>query len=77
MCGPADPTRRSATRQSDGPNKSQSQASSTPHDIAKNSESGQERSALVELQIFVLARRLAISAPLAEALAPHVWGLPR
>ena len=34
----------------------------------------QERSTL-ELQIFCLAHRLAISAPMAASLAPLIWGV--
>ena len=36
----------------------------------------QERSTL-ELQIFCLAHRLAISAPMAASLAPLIWGIRR
>jgi hypothetical protein len=36
----------------------------------------QERSTL-ELQIFCLAHRLAISAPMAASLAPLIWGISR
>ena len=30
---------------------------------------------LIEIQIFSLARRCAISAPMASAIAPLIWGM--
>jgi len=42
-------------------------------DIAGNLEFRQAPS-LLEVQIFALARRCAISAPMAEALAPLIYG---
>jgi hypothetical protein len=44
-----------------------------PDQNAEAGASRQERSTL-ELQIFCLAHRLAISAPMAAALAPWVYG---
>jgi hypothetical protein len=42
-------------------------------DIANNFEFRQ--APLIEMQIFLLARRCAISAPMASALAPLIWSL--
>ena len=44
-----------------------------PEEITEAKAADQERSTL-ELQIFVLAHRLAISAPMAASLAPLVYG---
>ena len=44
-----------------------------PEETTEAKASDQERSTL-ELQIFVLAHRLAISAPMAASLAPLVYG---
>jgi hypothetical protein len=72
MRGPPDPEMRGAvTRQSDSP-VSQSHLPCT-EDITETARDLQVPS-LIEIQIFCLARRCAISAPMASAIAPLIWG---
>jgi hypothetical protein len=71
MRGPPDPeTNRGAT------------ANGTPNsslhpyctNITTEAASAYQAHSLIEVQVFCLARRCAISAPMALAIAPLIWG---
>jgi hypothetical protein len=73
MTAPPEPDmRRAVTRQSDSPI-SQSHLPCT--DISTEAKAADQERSTLDLQIFVLARHCAISAPMAQALAPWIWGL--
>ena len=43
-------------------------------DITTEAASAYQDPSLIEIQIFCLARRCALSAPMATAIAPIIWG---
>ena len=75
MQAPPEPEmRRAVTRQSDSP-VSQSHLPCT--DISTEAKAADQERSTLEIQIFLLAHRLAISAPMAASLAPLIWGIRR
>ena len=47
------------------------------HEEATQAKAADQERSTLELQIFCLAHRLAISAPMAASLAPLIWGIRR
>jgi hypothetical protein len=74
MTAPPDPNGNGAPSPDGAPSQNFEQLAGQLDKSSTETVSPPQARSRLELQIFVLARRCAISAPMASAIAPLIWG---